>query len=93
MEICVQACMCACASAGVCLKRRLFSCVAQKYLPLDLRPKKTRAIRRQMTKHEVCRGAACLLCACKQICRMRNDYLGTACQSACQACSCAAVAC
>ncbi len=25
----------------------------QKYLPLDLRPKKTRAIRRQLTKHEV----------------------------------------
>ena len=34
----------------------LLSCVAQKYLPLDLRPKKTRAIRRQMTKHEVRRG-------------------------------------
>ena len=26
---------------------------SQKYLPLDLRSKKTRAIRRQLTKHQV----------------------------------------
>ncbi|KAL8501660.1 hypothetical protein ACS0TY_020967 [Phlomoides rotata] len=26
----------------------------KKYLPLDLRPKKTRAIRRRLTKHQVC---------------------------------------
>lgn len=25
----------------------------QKYVPLDLRPKKTRAIRKRMTKHQV----------------------------------------
>lgn len=25
----------------------------KKYLPLDLRPKKTRAIRRRLTKHQV----------------------------------------
>jgi hypothetical protein len=33
----------------------------QKYLPLDLRPKKTRAIRRQLTKHQV-RFAAIIEC-------------------------------
>lgn len=27
--------------------------MVQKYLPLDLRPKKTRAIRRRLTKHQV----------------------------------------
>ena len=31
---------------------RVPSCAAQKYLPLDLRPKKTRAIRRRLTKHQ-----------------------------------------
>lgn len=28
-------------------------CVLQKYLPLDLRQKKTRAIRRRLTRHQV----------------------------------------
>ena len=32
----------------------------KKYLPLDLRPKKTRAIRRRLTKHQV-RLCTCLL--------------------------------
>ena len=33
----------------------------QKYLPLDLRPKKTRAIRRQMTKYQVHFSHSCCL--------------------------------
>ena len=43
----------------VCLQRdRGFCCShptvhVQKYVPLDLRPKKTRAIRKRMTKHQV----------------------------------------
>lgn len=44
-------------------ERRLTVCehALQKYLPLDLRPKKTRAIRRQMTKHQVhCSHSCCL---------------------------------
>lgn len=37
----------------------------QKYVPLDLRPKKTRAIRKRMTKHQVscCMHAALIACA------------------------------
>ena len=31
----------------------------QKYVPLDLRPKKTRAIRKRMTKHQVSLPACC----------------------------------
>lgn len=30
-----------------------FHLYLQKYVPLDLRPKKTRAIRKRMTKHQV----------------------------------------
>lgn len=30
----------------------------KKYLPLDLRPKKTRAIRRRLTKRQVCLSAS-----------------------------------
>lgn len=33
----------------------LGACIGQKYVPLDLRHKKTRAIRRRLTKHQVLR--------------------------------------
>ena len=39
-------------------------CALQKYLPLDLRPKKTRAIRRQLTKHQVGCLSVLLLLKC-----------------------------
>ena len=35
-------------------------CMSQKYKPLDLRPKKTRAIRRRLTKHQVSFTALCI---------------------------------
>ncbi len=41
----------------------------QKYLPLDLRTKKTRAIRRRLTKHQV-KPAAVLVCG---ICTLGHD--------------------
>jgi len=44
-------CSAASASQALALCSSLLS--HQKYLPLDLRPKKTRAIRRRLTKHQV----------------------------------------
>lgn len=47
----------------------------KKYLPLDLRPKKTRAIRRRLTKRQVCLSAS-LIHICIFLCLLLFTLLG-----------------
>ncbi|CAI9105285.1 OLC1v1004177C1 [Oldenlandia corymbosa var. corymbosa] len=46
----------------------------KKYLPLDLRPKKTRAIRRRLTKHQVCPASAILKGLCGFHCYSLSNF-------------------